>query len=156
MTKKILTLCIVHQPPRVLLGMKKKGFGAGWWNGFGGKLEEGESLEDAARREVKEEADIDVADLEKMGVMEFTFQHKPGECLEVHIFRSTKFSGVPVETDEMAPAWYPEDEIPFEAMWPSDKRWLPVFLAGKKFRGHTHFDEMNVILEEKLEEVDLL
>ena len=155
MQKKILTLCIVHQPPRVLLGMKKKGFGAGWWNGFGGKLEEGESLEDAARREVKEEADIDVADLEKMGVIDFEFVGNP-EVLEVHIFRSAEFSGTPVETDEMAPAWYPEDEIPFELMWPDDKYWMPLLLAGKKFRGRFLFGENGVILEEKLEEVDLL
>ncbi len=54
--KKLLTLCIVHQHPRVLLGMKKRGFGIGHWNGFGGKVEEGESIEEAAKREVKEEA----------------------------------------------------------------------------------------------------
>jgi hypothetical protein len=34
----------------ILLGMKKRGFGAGKWNGFGGKLEENESNEDAAKR----------------------------------------------------------------------------------------------------------
>jgi hypothetical protein len=36
--KKILTLTIIYQHPRVLLGMKKRGFGAGRWNGFGGKV----------------------------------------------------------------------------------------------------------------------
>jgi 8-oxo-dGTP pyrophosphatase MutT (NUDIX family) len=34
----------------ILLGMKKRGFGAGKWNGFGGKLEENESNEAAAKR----------------------------------------------------------------------------------------------------------
>ncbi|MEK7165153.1 MAG: DNA mismatch repair protein MutT, partial [Patescibacteria group bacterium] len=41
--QKVLTLCIVHQNEKVLLGMKKRGFGAGRWNGFGGKLQDGET-----------------------------------------------------------------------------------------------------------------
>ena len=27
--KKLLTLCVIHEHPRVLLGMKKRGFGVG-------------------------------------------------------------------------------------------------------------------------------
>lgn len=49
-TRKLLTLVLVVQPGRVLLGMKKRGFGAGKWNGFGGKVHLGESIEQAARR----------------------------------------------------------------------------------------------------------
>lgn len=50
LSSKLLTLVLVVQPGRVLLGMKKRGFGAGKWNGFGGKVQPGESIEDAARR----------------------------------------------------------------------------------------------------------
>jgi 8-oxo-dGTP pyrophosphatase MutT (NUDIX family) len=32
--------------------LKKRGFGAGYYNGFGGKVEPGESIEQAAQREV--------------------------------------------------------------------------------------------------------
>lgn len=49
-TSRLFTLVLVVQPPRVLLGMKKRGFGAGLWNGFGGKVQPGESIEEAARR----------------------------------------------------------------------------------------------------------
>ncbi len=35
---------------RVLLGMKKRGFGAGKWNGFGGKVDPGETIVEAAAR----------------------------------------------------------------------------------------------------------
>lgn len=49
-SNKLLTLVLVVQPGRVLLGMKKRGFGAGKWNGFGGKVQQGESIVDAARR----------------------------------------------------------------------------------------------------------
>ena len=52
MLKKVLTLVLVRDVPqrRILLGMKKRGFGAGKWNGFGGKLEPGESVQEAAKR----------------------------------------------------------------------------------------------------------
>lgn len=50
LSSKLLTLVMVVQPGRVLLGMKKRGFGAGRWNGFGGKVQAGETIEDAARR----------------------------------------------------------------------------------------------------------
>ncbi|MDP4007437.1 MAG: hypothetical protein Q8P55_02500 [bacterium] len=42
--RKLFTLCIVQQEGQVLLGMKKRGFGKGRWNGFGGKVK-GEPIE---------------------------------------------------------------------------------------------------------------
>ena len=47
---KILTLLFVLEPGRVLLGMKKRGFGMGRWNGFGGKVQAGETIEEGAIR----------------------------------------------------------------------------------------------------------
>ena len=57
--KMILTLCVIHKDHKILLGMKKRGFGAGRWNGFGGKLKERETIEEALRRETKEEAGVE-------------------------------------------------------------------------------------------------
>lgn len=56
--RKILTLCMVMKDGKLLLGMKKRGFGMGRWNGFGGKVEAGESIEEAAKREVFEESGL--------------------------------------------------------------------------------------------------
>ena len=67
--KRILTLCIIYQDRKILLGMKKRGFGVGKWNGFGGHVEEAESTEEAVKREVFEEAGLKVKSLEKMGVI---------------------------------------------------------------------------------------
>ena len=41
---KQTNLCFLLKDGKVLLGMKKRGFGAGKWNGFGGKLKEGKGL----------------------------------------------------------------------------------------------------------------
>ncbi|MDP2837864.1 MAG: 8-oxo-dGTP diphosphatase [Candidatus Moranbacteria bacterium] len=132
--KKVLTLCLAVQDGRILLGMKKRGFGTGRWNGFGGKVEERETIEEAAKRETKEECGIVITDMEKVGIHEFEFASKRGEILEVHVFRIKNFSGEPEETEEMRPQWFTTDAIPYDEMWPDDIHWIPVFLAGKKFR----------------------
>jgi 8-oxo-dGTP diphosphatase / 2-hydroxy-dATP diphosphatase len=147
---KLLTLAIVHKDGKVLLGMKKRGFGAGRWNGFGGKVEAGETFEGAARRELREETGIDAASLEKAGVLIFDFKENPGP-LEVHVFKGYGFSGEPKESEEMRPQWFDVDKIPFDEMWPDDIHWMPLFLAGKSFRGRFLFGPHDSILEKELE-----
>ncbi|MBU1015330.1 8-oxo-dGTP diphosphatase [Patescibacteria group bacterium] len=153
--KKVLTLCIVHQHSRVLLGMKKRGFGVGRWNGFGGKVTTGETIEEAAKREVREEAGIKVDALEKAGLLEFEFQDDP-VVLEVHVFRAQTFLGEPTESEEMKPQWFSSEEVPFEDMWPDDRHWLPLFLEGKSFRGKFLFQDENTLLDYTLEELGSL
>lgn len=151
--KRLLTLCIVYQHPKVLLGMKKRGFGQGRWNGFGGKVLSEETIEEAAKREIREEVGIEVSRLEKVGIIDFEFKGNP-EIIEVHIFRSEDFSGTPTESEEMKPRWFHVDKIPFRDMWPDDKHWFPLFLSGKKFKGRFLFGDSDVILEQELMEVE--
>jgi len=151
-TRKITTLCIIHQHPKVLLGMKKRGFGMGRWNGFGGKVAQSETIEDAAKRELKEEAGIDAENLEKVGVLDFEWTHNT-EIIEVNMFKVKNFLGEPVESEEMRPQWFDIDKIPFDKMWPDDAYWMPLFLAGKKFKGKFLFGENDIVLEKELIEV---
>ncbi|XP_037362604.1 oxidized purine nucleoside triphosphate hydrolase isoform X1 [Talpa occidentalis] len=95
---RLYTLVLVIQPSRVLLGMKKRGFGAGRWNGFGGKVEEGETIEDGAKRELQEESSLTVDTLDKMGHIVFEFVDKP-ELMDVHIFCTDSVHGTPEESD---------------------------------------------------------
>lgn len=154
--RKILTLCLVRQGDRVLLGMKKRGFGAGRWNGFGGKVEAGEVIEAAAKRETEEECGVIITEMEKVGIHEFEFADKRGEILEVHVFRVDTWQGEPEETEEMRPQWFTIDAVPYDEMWPDDIHWLPVFLAGKKFRTKFLFGEGDTVLENNVQEVDFL
>lgn len=50
MSRKVLTLVLIRKPNEVLLGYKKRGFGSNKWNGFGGKVEDNESICEAAIR----------------------------------------------------------------------------------------------------------
>ena len=47
---KVLTLVFIRDGAHILLGLKKRGFGMGRWNGFGGKVEHGETILQAAKR----------------------------------------------------------------------------------------------------------
>lgn len=149
---KLLTLCIIKKDSEVLLGMKKRGFGEGRWNGFGGKVGKGEAPEEAAKRELKEEVGIVAKNLEERGVLNFEFENDP-EILEVHVFYTSNFKGKPTETEEMKPKWFKIDEIPYGEMWPADKYWLPLLLKGKKFRGDIHFFDNDFMLNHHIEEI---
>lgn len=152
--KKPLTLCLAVDSGRVLLGMKKRGFGAGRWNGFGGKLAPGETIEQAARREMLEEAGVEIVTMERVARMEFEWQGNP-VLHEVHLFRVDTFEGTPVETEEMRPQWFTHDQIPFDTMWPDDPLWFPFFLAGKTFTVKILFGAEDRILSCELTETDI-
>lgn len=154
LSRKQLTLCLVRKDDQVLLGMKKRGFGAGRWNGFGGKLEPGETVEEAVAREMFEESGVKLSDMEKVGQFDFEFYDKLGHILEVHLFTSGNFEGDPIETEEMLPRWFGINEIPFDEMWADDRHWFPLFLEGKKFKGRFLFGENDSVLEKELIEIN--
>ncbi len=122
--------------------MKKRGFGAGKWNGVGGKVDGQESIEQATIRETKEEIGVSInpADLKSRGSIKFSFDGKPDWNQEVHFFVTEKWEGKPVESEEMKPQWYDNDKLPFENMWLDDPYWLPKVLAGKKVEGEFLFN----------------
>ncbi|CAN0202564.1 oxidized purine nucleoside triphosphate hydrolase [Lethenteron reissneri] len=153
MSRRLFTLVLVLSPPRVLLGMKKRGFGAGRWNGFGGKVQPGESVREAAKRELWEECSITAQELIEAGTLTFEFVGEP-ELMEVHVFRADAFTGEPSESDEMRPQWFDLDKVPFSEMWPDDHLWFPMLLKKQKFSGFFRFQGMNTILEHSLEIVE--
>ena len=119
---KLLTLLFVLEGDRVLLGLKKRGFGVGKWNGFGGKVQGNECIEDAAKRfdmrttvavrvwylwvlllclrETEEECGLLVSDLDEAGVIVFDMgPGYPDQLLEVHVFRTETYSGTVAESE---------------------------------------------------------
>ncbi len=151
--KQITTLAMVHKKDKILLGMKKRGFGEGYWNGFGGKINPGEKIETAATRELWEECGIKAEKIDKRGLLYFEFENNP-KILEVHIFDVERFGGEPRESEEMRPGWFSKNKIPFHSMWPDDPHWLPLFLQGKKFKGKFYLKDTKTLIKYNLEEVE--
>lgn len=147
---KIRTLVYLFKEDKVLLAMKKRGFGAGKLNGVGGKLEEGETILQAAVRETQEEVGVDLKEenLKKVAVINFKFLEESGNVKEeqdVHVFFTHEFSGEPTETEEMRPEWFLISEAPYDKMWEDDQHWLPLAFSGRTLEAKAEFTPENKI-----------
>jgi len=151
-TPRVLSLCLLWNDSHILLGLKKRGFGKGRWNGFGGKVEIDESIETAAKRELYEEANLRAQKIEKIAELKFTFQ--TGELLLVHVYKVSAYEGELIESEEMKPQWWSITEIPYRNMWPDDLYWLPLVLKGKKIIGNFLFANENELLSHQLQIVE--
>ena len=89
-----VTICFPLREGEILLAMKKRGFGEGMWNGSGGKVEEGESVKENAKRETSEELKIDDQSLEKVAEITFIYPAVPGKgSWSAHIFLIRDWQG---------------------------------------------------------------
>jgi 8-oxo-dGTP diphosphatase len=134
----------------ILLGYKKIGFGQGKYTGFGGKIERGEDVAEAALRELAEETGVRVPSLESLDFrarLEFRFPHKRSWDHRVFVFCTHLWEGVPTESNEMIPQWFPIEEIPYNQMWDDARHWLPLIISGETFRAHFKFRRDNATVE---------
>jgi 8-oxo-dGTP diphosphatase len=119
---------------QVLLGHKKTGLGRGKIVGLGGHVEPGESSREAAAREAREEAGIQVGGLTLAAQITFLFPVRPEWDMTVDVFTAAGFTGEPAETDEIRPEWFGQASLPLDRMWDDGKQWLPRVLAGERLR----------------------
>ena len=102
----------------VCLCLKKFGYSKGKWNGFGGKIEKGETPKEAAVREVFEESDVILKEEDLTQVAHF-YYHEPGGDWDVVVYICNNFEGTPKETKEMQPEWFDTGNFPLKEMWES-------------------------------------
>lgn len=143
------TVCFPRRGNEILLAWKewrenRKNIGAERWNGYGGKIEEGESARETAARELSEESGLDVLpkDLEKIAIVNFYNTKDDGSVgiIRVHMYTVSAWEGEAQVVDEMTnPTWFNIDKLPFDEMMPADKIWLPVALSGKKIFAEAHY-----------------
>lgn len=149
------TLCCLIQRQQgaisqICLAMKKRGFGQGKWNGAGGKVEPGESVEAAMVRETAEEIHVTPIGFFKAAELDFKFPHQPGWNQTVHVYLAHQWIGEPGESAEMKPAWLSIPDIPYGLMWPDDKYWLPRVLAGEFVSASFSFNAQENIIDYSL------
>jgi 8-oxo-dGTP pyrophosphatase MutT (NUDIX family) len=147
------TLVFLMRGNEVLLAMKKRGFGAGRWNGVGGKVEEGELVREAAMRETEEEIGVQITEVDEVARLQFYFPHVAIEKhwnQEVEVYVATEWEGVPKETDEMRPVWFAINAVPYAEMWSDDILWLPHVIHGRRV-----YAEFSFSAEQEVEELEV-
>jgi 8-oxo-dGTP diphosphatase len=135
---KLATLCYVRANGRTLMmhRIKKPGdMHVGKWNGLGGKLLPGETPEQCAVREVKEESGLTLIDPLWRGILTF-----PGfnndEDWYTFVFVGHNFTGELIDSNEGVLAWIEDEKLLDLHLWDGDKiflKWLDldVFFSGQ-------------------------
>ena len=88
---------------RYLLGQRPEGKPyAGYWEVPGGKIEVGESVFEALKRELQEELGIDIEESEELTVLEHDYPHA---YVRLHVSIIRKWNGTPRGCEGQALSW---------------------------------------------------
>jgi 8-oxo-dGTP diphosphatase len=99
----------------------------GKYNGLGGKLEPLEDVVAGMRRELREEAGIEAADLRLRGTVSWPGFGKGGEDWFGFVFRIDSFTGEPHSSNpEGTLEWVPAGGILDLPLWEGDRYFLPL------------------------------
>lgn len=135
---KLATLCYVRRPGQTLMlhrVKKQNDMHAGKWNGLGGKFEPGESPEECAVREVREESGLLAHRPELRGFLTFP-GFRPDEDWYAFVFVIHHYTGELIDSAEGNLAWIDDDKLLALPLWEGDRIFLPwldrdTFFSGK-------------------------
>lgn len=106
----------------------------GKWNGLGGKFEPGETPEECAIREIREESGLAARRPALKGVLTFPgFSHD--EDWYVFVFVVTRFKGRLIDSAEGHLKWIADRDLMKLNLWEGDRIFLPWLLQEKFFSG---------------------
>jgi 8-oxo-dGTP diphosphatase len=101
---------------RILLGRRRGSHGSGYYAAPGGHIEFGESFEQAARREVREETGLEIENLRLLSVGNYIFDREDGERHYIDVdFVCEAPDGEPATIEpEKCDGWdwYDPDDLP--------------------------------------------
>jgi 8-oxo-dGTP diphosphatase len=133
---KVGVAVMVEKSGKILMGKRKKAPGQGTWALPGGHVEFGERLIDAAAREIKEEAGLDVYDLELISVAD---DISYGKHFVSVTFKASAAKGEPSikSVDEFSEmGWFGIEHLPDPVFDPL-KNVLGNYLSKKVYGGGT-------------------
>ena len=131
--KNTTLVYIEHNEKYLMLHRNKKENdpNAGKWIGVGGHMEEGESPEECAIREVHEETGLKLDSLIYRGVITFCSDCCEGEYM--HLFTANSKDSETIQCNEGDLAWVKKTEIPSLPLWEGDRIFLKYLGESKNF-----------------------
>ena len=124
-TPRLTSLCYIERDGCWLVMHRTKRGGdenRDKWIGVGGKFEYGETPEECAMREVKEETGLTMLNPRFRGLVTFVSDEWGVEYM--HLFTCTEFTGELIECDEGELVWLPKAELLAKNIWAGDKLFL--------------------------------
>lgn len=124
---KFATLCYVRRDNKTLMVhriKKENDMHQGKWNGLGGKLEPGETPEECAIREIREESGLEVKHLVLKGLLTFPLFAK-NEDWYAFVYVVDQVEGDLIESPEGILEWVDNDKILELNLWEGDHIFLP-------------------------------
>ena len=129
------TLCYIENPAGEYLMLhrvkKENDCNRDKWIGIGGKFEDGESPEECALREIREETGLTVTGYRYRGIV--TFVSDRWETEYMHLFHATGFTGTPKDCDEGELAWIDKRKLAALQQWEGDRIFLKLMDAHVPF-----------------------
>lgn len=133
--RELATLCYVRNQGRTLMLHRTKkinDYHAGKWNGLGGKLEAGETPEECAIREIREESGLEALDLRLRGQITFPAFDDVVDWY-VYLFTIDNFRGELIDSPEGELAWIEERDLLSLPLWPGDRIFIPWVFGDRYF-----------------------
>lgn len=144
---KLATLCYVQHNGKTLMlyrNKKENDYHEGKWNGLGGKFEPGESPEECAIREVKEESGLIVKDPIMKGFITFPLFDLV-EDWYVFVFVFKGFEGKLIDSPEGKLEWIQNDKLTDLNLWDGDKHFIPWLFEDKFFSAKFNYEDGHYI-----------
>ena len=135
---KDTTLCYIERDGKYLMLLrdrKQSDPNDGKWIGVGGKLEEGESQEECARREILEETGLKADRLEHFGDVFFHSDLWEDEIMRLYLV--TEYAGELTDCDEGELHWIEKDKIFDLNLWDGDRIFLKYLINNRHFHNMT-------------------
>lgn len=135
---KLATICYIDNGKELLLlhrNKKPNDVHEGKWISVGGKLEEGETPDECARREILEETHFTVTEMDFKGMITFP-EFTPGHDWYTYVFKVTGFEGELISDEESREGtleWVPYDEVLSKPTWEGDYEIFKWILEDKPF-----------------------
>ncbi|MBM4170488.1 MAG: 8-oxo-dGTP diphosphatase [Ignavibacteria bacterium] len=132
---QLATLCYVMNKNRTLMihrTKKKNDYHEGKWNGLGGKFDSGESPEECAIREVREESGLIVEKPKLKGFITFPMFDNVKDWY-VFVFTFNEFKGELIESNEGRLDWIPNEKLIELNLWEGDQIFIPWLFQDKFF-----------------------
>jgi 8-oxo-dGTP diphosphatase len=144
---QLATLCYLMDGERTLMLhriKKKNDVHEGKWNGLGGKFEAGETPEECAIREIKEESGLLMKNPRMHGFISFPMFDGKKDWY-VFLFTASKFEGKLIDSHEGKLEWVPNEELLKLNLWEGDRIFIPWLLEDKFFSAKFVYEDGNLV-----------